>query len=256
MMLAGLMLAAAPPDAAAAVAETSTLWDFVLKGGYLMIPIGLCSLIALAVLVERLWTLRRGTVLPPPLVSVLNKFCTNGAGDPQPVRDACRKNESALARVIGAGLARWGAEPATMRQYLQEVGQREVIGLRRYLRVLSVIAGVAPLMGLLGTIVGMIRAFQTVSLHPEALGRTELLAKGIYEAMITTAAGLVVAIPAIIFYHWLSARVHKLGVEIDEHATEFLVTYEEIGKPSRERSSADPGDAAGAGPPTKLSAAG
>ena len=94
--------------------------------------------------------------------------------------------------------------------------------MRKYLRVLSVIAAVTPLLGLLGTIMGMIRAFQTVATSAEALGRTELLAQGIYEAMITTAAGLSVAIPVLIVYHWISGKVERLVADLDLDVTDFV----------------------------------
>ena len=95
------------------------------------------------------------------------------------------------------------------------------------MRALSIIAAITPLLGLLGTIFGMIRAFQTVAMSGEALGKAELLAEGIYEAMVTTAAGLLVAIPAMICYHWLSARIERLASELDRAAVDFVATYAE-----------------------------
>lgn len=102
------------------------------------------------------------------------------------------------------------------------LGDRLDFRLRKFLKLLSVIAGIAPLMGLLGTIFGMIRAFSTVASSAEAMGKTELLAKGIYEAMITTAAGLLVAIPVLIAYHLLSARVDRLMLQMDEAASRLM----------------------------------
>ena len=130
-----------------------------------------------------------------------------------------------VANVCLAGLRRLGGSRELVERHIQEAGRREVIRLRRYLRVLSVIAAVTPLMGLLGTIFGMIRAFQTVATSGEALGKTELLAEGIYEAMITTAAGLLVAIPALIGYHWISARIEQLVAQMDQMTCEFVEDY-------------------------------
>lgn len=217
-----------------AAPEADTLWQFILKGGFMMVPIGICSLVGLTVIAERFWSLRRPVVSPTPLALALKSFSTAGGDDPDTLGAKCRANDSPLARVISAGLRRWGAERQTVRECIQETGEREIMGLRRNLRALSVIAAVAPLMGLLGTIFGMINAFQTVAMRPDALGKTEQLAGGIYEAMITTAGGLVVAIPAVIFYHWLAARVQRRGLEIDEYATEFMATYGSRGKETRE----------------------
>jgi biopolymer transport protein ExbB len=97
--------------------------------------------------------------------------------------------------------------------------------LRKRLRLLSVIASVAPLLGLLGTVTGMITAFQTVAASAEALGRTELLATGIYEAMVTTAGGLIVAIPTLLAYHWISSRVDHLVAEMDTVTVDFIETH-------------------------------
>gem|GEM_PF-6921181 len=115
-----------------------------------------------------------------------------------------------------------------LERHIQEEGEREVIKLRRFLRSLSVIAAIAPLMGLLGTIFGMIKAFQTVATSGEALGKAEMLATGIYEAMITTAAGLLVAIPALIAYHWISSKIEHHVTEIDRVTCDFVEEYATI----------------------------
>jgi biopolymer transport protein ExbB len=214
-----------PVEEAAQVAssvEIESMWDFVLKGGVMMIPIGLCSLIALTVIVERFVSLRRRKVIPPTFLPGLNKQLNGNVNDPAAAIAFCKKNVSPVANVFAAGLRRIGGPLEVVERHIQEAGQREVLKLRKYLRVLSVIAAVSPLMGLLGTIFGMITAFQTVATSADALGKTEMLAGGIYEAMITTAAGLVVAIPTLIFYHWLSAKVQKLVMDIDEMTVEFV----------------------------------
>ena len=123
---------------------------------------------------------------------------------------------------------------------LADTGQWEVLQLRKRLRVLSVCASVSPLMGLTGTIFGMIRAFQTVAMSGESLGKAELLAEGIYEAMVTTAAGLLVAIPAMICYHWLSARIERLASDLDRAAVDFAATYAEPVSPGHVTISAVP----------------
>jgi biopolymer transport protein ExbB len=218
------MLTAQAADGAAAADEAvriNSVFDFVMKGGIMMIPIGLCSLVTLTVVIERLITLKRGKIIPAGFLPGLRKHFDNGSD-----RDAalayCQKDGSPVARVFEAGIRRLGGPIDVVERNIQEAGQREVLGLRKHLRVLSVVAAVSPLLGLLGTIFGMITAFQTVATAADALGRTELLAKGIYEAMITTAAGLIVAIPALICYHWLSAKVQKIVMEIDAMSYEFV----------------------------------
>lgn len=207
---------------AASSAEVKSVWDFVVKGGIMMVPIGLCSLLAVTVFIERLISLRRRKVIPPSFLPGLRKHLNGDLSNPVRAVKYCQKNSSPVARVFEAGLKRLGGPIELVERHINETGQRETLKLRKYLRILSVIASVSPLMGLLGTIFGMIAAFQTVALSGEALGRTEMLAEGIYEAMITTAAGLIVAIPALIFYHWLSAKVQKLVMDIDEMTVEFV----------------------------------
>lgn len=215
----------APPLASPDAVQVQSVWDFVIKGGPMMIPIGLCSLVALAVIIERVVSLRRRTVIPPDFVDGLKHILNNGDNDREEVIGYCRKNDSPIARVFAAGIKRLGMSVELVEKYIQEAGQREVLKLRRYLRVLSVIASIAPLMGLLGTIFGMITAFQTVAMSAESLGKAELLAKGIYQAMITTAAGLMVAIPVLIAYHWICAKVDRLVTEMDQMTIDFVEEY-------------------------------
>lgn len=199
-----------------------SVWDFVVKGGPMMIPIILCSLFALGVIVERIVSLRGSTVIPPDFLKGLHAIMR----DKKQTRDAalayCGKSESPLGGILAAGIKRLNEPIAVLEKHVQDAGERAIALLRKNLRVLTVVASVCPLMGLLGTIFGMIVAFQTVAASGEALGKTELLAKGIYQAMITTAAGLLVAIPVVIAYHYLSARVDGLVGEMDRMTLEFL----------------------------------
>ncbi len=207
----------AEPDVSAL--EVQSIWDFVVKGGPMMIPIGLCSLFALAVIAERLIQIRRSRVIPPAFKAGLQSAMSNG-------RDAaiayCKQNTSPVANVFAAGLRRFSMPLEVLERHISEAGEREVLKLRKHLRSLSVIAAVTPLLGLLGTIFGMISAFQTVATSGEALGKAELLAGGIYEAMITTAAGLIVAIPVLIMHHVIAGRIERLVMEIDQMSVEFV----------------------------------
>ncbi|MCH7526784.1 MAG: MotA/TolQ/ExbB proton channel family protein [Planctomycetes bacterium] len=222
-----LLLGQVAADSAAATSavEVQSVWDFVVKGGPMMIPIGICSLVALTVIVERLLSLRRSRVIPPDFLSGVKEVLDDQSDDRAKAVEYCESNGSPIAGIFAVGIKRLGEPIELLEKHVQEAGERVVLKLRKYLRMLSVIAAIAPLMGLLGTIFGMIKAFQTVAVSGEALGKTELLAKGIYEAMITTAGGLMVAIPVLIGYHWISAKIDHLVSEMDQMTVEFIEEY-------------------------------
>lgn len=223
--LTPLFAAATPAGGAPSPAQVTSVWDFVLKGGFMMIPIGLCSLVMIAVAAERALSVRKRSVIPPNFLPGLKKKISEPGADPASAISYCKKNPSPIARVFAAGLKRLHLPLETLERHIAEAGEREVIKLRKNMRALSIIAAVTPLLGLLGTIFGMIAAFQTVAVTGDALGRTELLASGIYEALITTAAGLIVAIPALILYHWLSARIDRIVNEMDLMTLDFVESY-------------------------------
>ena len=216
---------AATPTETGPTGGVDSVWDFVVKGGPMMIPIALASLVALTVIIERLVSLRRSRVIPPDFLGGLKAVMDDDKKERGAAVDYCRDDGSPVAAVLEAGIRRLGQSVELVEKHVQEAGERAVLHLRKYLRSLSVIASIAPLMGLLGTIFGMIRAFQTVAGSGQALGRTELLAEGIYEALITTAAGLLVAIPVLIGYHWLSAQIERLVSDIDAMAVDFIDEY-------------------------------
>ncbi len=203
----------------------NSVWDFILKGGIMMIPIGLCSLVAMAVFMERIVVLRRNRVIPGSFLPGLDLILESQPDDPAEALVYCRESDCPVARVFTAGIRRLRGPIELMEKHIAEEGERESLTLRKNLRVLSVIAAISPLLGLLGTIFGMITAFQTVAVSGEALGKTELLAGGIYAAMITTAAGLIVAIPVLIMYHWLTAKIERLVMEMDRMTVEFIESH-------------------------------
>jgi biopolymer transport protein ExbB len=254
-MLASVLAAAPGADDASSVAasvQVQSIWDFIVKGGVMMIPIGICSFIALAVVVERLVTLRRTNVIPASFLPQLKNVLRKHRGEKSEALTFCKRHDSPIARVVGAGIKKLGAPLEVVEKHVEEQGQREVLKLRRFVRVLSVVAAITPLMGLLGTIFGMIRAFQTVALSGEALGKAELLAEGIYEAMITTAAGLIVAIPVLICYHWISARIQRLVLDMDELTFDFIEEYADGGLLAGDAKA----DAAAAAPAAKVASSG
>ncbi|MEE8452422.1 MAG: MotA/TolQ/ExbB proton channel family protein, partial [Thermoguttaceae bacterium] len=215
---------------------TEDLWSIIRDGGPLMIPIGICSLILVAFVFERAVSLRRSRVIPRPFVKRFLKQLREGELDREKAMQLCYDNNSPVAEVFGGAVRKWGRPSVEVEQAIIDAGERATNGLRRYLRVINGVATVTPLLGLLGTVVGMIRAFNNIA-TADALGRPELLAKGISEALLTTAAGLTVAIPALIFYLFFVSRVDRLIIEIDALGQEVVnvIAAEEIEENANKR---------------------
>jgi len=193
---------------------TRNLWEIIVDGGPLMIPIGICSLVLVAFVLERLISLRRSRVIPRPFVTRFLAQLETGELDRARALEICAENGSPVSEVFAGAVRKWGRPSVEVEQAIIDSGERVTNGLRRYLRVLNGVATVTPLLGLLGTVVGMIRAFNSIA-TADAMGRPELLARGISEALLTTAAGLTVAIPALICYLFFVSRVDRLIIEID-----------------------------------------
>jgi biopolymer transport protein ExbB len=188
--------------------DLSSLYDMVLAGGPVMIPIGLCSIVALAYTVERLLRLQKGRLGSPRSGGQIVRQARESG--PEAALAGCRQQGTALGRVLAAALAR-ASEPAVERERAAEdAGRREVKRLGANLRPLVVVSMIAPLLGLFGTVWGMILAFQAIALR-EGLGKPELLADGISQALITTAAGLAVAIPTQAVYYHLRSRIERFA---------------------------------------------
>jgi biopolymer transport protein ExbB len=186
--------------------------------------------------IERAISLRRKRVLPPAIVSRVRAVIASPGGtfNAGSLQSQIEVSTSPLSRILCAGLRKTGRPVADVEKAIQYAGEREVGRLRRNGRVLSVVAGVAPLLGLLGTVFGMIQAFITVASREEALGRTELLAEGIYQALVTTAVGLSVAIPALVLYHIFAEKADRLVAEMDDIAIELVdrlaLVHEQAGR--------------------------
>lgn len=220
---------AVPPDAQAETIPTKNLWEIIVSGGVLMIPIGVCSVILVMFVLERLISLRRGRVIPKPFVTRFLEQLREGELDREKALKLCEDNGSPVAEVFAGAVRKWGRPAVEVEQAVIDGGERVTNGLRRYLRVLNGVATVTPLLGLLGTVTGMIRAFNTIA-AADAMGRPKLLASGISEALLTTAGGLTVAIPALIFYLWFVGRVDRLIIDIDAMAQEVvnMISAEEL----------------------------
>ncbi len=188
------------------------------KGGILMIPILLCSVVALAVFIERLWSLRFGRIIPSDLGARVEELVKRGQlADAEAV---CRRSKSAMASIILAALKNAGQDRDTIKEALQEAGRRDAAQLERYVGILGTVANVSPLLGLLGTVSGMIKAFTVISV--QGVGNPASLAGGISEALITTAAGLTAAIPSFLAYRYFLSRVDSLTLELEQVSLHFL----------------------------------
>jgi biopolymer transport protein ExbB len=193
---------------------TRNLFSIVREGGLAMLPLLVCSFILLVFVFERTISLRRGRVVPGPFVTRFLQQLKEGQLDRDGAIKVCQENGSPIARVFGAAAKKWGRPAVEIEQAIIDAGERVVHELRRYLRVFNSIATIGPMLGLLGTVGGMIRAFNDIA-SSDAMGRPELLAKGISEALLTTATGLAVAVPAIVLYWWFVSVVDRLTVRID-----------------------------------------
>jgi len=203
-----------------------SLFELIVKGGYVMYPLGLCSVLALALAVERFISLKRDKILPPEFVAgIKDEF--SGTDDIDKAVAYCENRPSPISNIFKAGIGRVMHGAASIEKAIEDAGSREVDKLKRSLRPLSVIATVAPLLGLLGTVYGMISAFQSASAM--GVGKADRLATGIYEALVTTAAGLTLAIPVLVVYQILCSRVDKLVDHMDDEAIDFL-EYAAYGK--------------------------
>jgi len=213
------------------------LWATVQRGGPLMIPILICSLVGMAFTIERFVALRQKAVAPRDLTK---KVLDAVKGErPAEALELCQKRPSSLARVLAAGLALAGGPHDDVAKAMEEAGDRELWNLDRFAKPLSIIAGVSPLLGLLGTVWGMILAFDVVA-QKGALGDPKALAAGIATALLTTLAGLTVAIPCYILYHYFRSRSDRLIIEIEETASHVAAALH--GGTSRENPSPTRGE--------------
>jgi len=200
---------------------TKSIADIALAGGILLIPILVASFVLLVVVFERTISLRRGRILPRPFVRRMLHQLAEGSIDRAEALSRCEENSSHIARVFGAAIRKWGRPAVEVEQAVLDEGERTVNILRRYLRVINGVATVCPLLGLLGTVLGMMQAFNDISAS-SAIGRPELLAGGISQALVSTAAGMFVAIPAVIFYLYFVGRVDSLVMDIDAKGQELV----------------------------------
>lgn len=188
------------------------------KGGYLMYPIALCSVIALAIFLERLWTYGRVTREIRSLAHRVEPLVAKDRLDEATA--ACHQSETPIAAIFLTALRAAGRSREQVKAVVEETGRLEAVVLQRFLPLLSTIATITPLMGLLGTVLGMIRAFNVIAMH--GMGTPATLGGGISEALITTASGMTVAIPVILAHRYLSGRLERLAIEMEEYSLRLV----------------------------------
>lgn len=213
-------------DTPADSADKAQLWDMIQKGGVIMIPLAVLSVIAMTLALERSISLTRSKVIPKDFMREL-KEAQGDTHDYHKAYDFCDHSLTPIGRIIKTGFARLKIERrlSEVEKFMGDVAAREIGKMKRSLRGLKVIAGVTPMLGLTGTVYGMIRAFQQIALNPNVTNKSVQLSKGIYEAMVTTAAGLTVAIPVLLIFHYLNNKVDSHAHEIEETGEEFLAEY-------------------------------
>ncbi len=201
--------------------EASTPWQVpavvnrIAQGGWLMVPLGVCLVIVLTLSLERMVALRRRRVIPRAFVRRFTECVEDGQLSYEEATEICEEFDCPVAEVFRAAVRRWGRPMFEIEQAVMDAGDRVSEGLRRFLRVFHAISNVAPLIGLLGTVIGMIQAFDVIS-SQESIGRPESLASGISVALMTTAGGLSVAIPAYLAYMYFSSKSDSYLNEIDK----------------------------------------
>ncbi len=205
------------------------MFELVKAGGWLMVPILLCSIVAMGIVVERFWTLRKNRVAPTNLVIQVWQWAKAGHLTEERMRSL--RAGSPLGRILVAGVANRKQDREIMKERIEEVGRQVVHGLERYLNTLGTIASITPLLGLLGTVLGMIKVFTVIS--TQGVGNAEALAGGISEALITTAAGLFVAIPSLMFYRYFRGKIDDLVLTMEQEALKLVEALQGLRNPDR-----------------------
>ncbi|NOY74531.1 MAG: MotA/TolQ/ExbB proton channel family protein [Kiritimatiellaeota bacterium] len=220
-----------------AVAEENkqeTALDLIFKGGYVMIPLALCSLIALTFLLERGIMMRKKYIVPDFFIPELKKSLDQKSPDLDKAYEHCVNSRTPIGNIIKSGISKWrkGRDAAIVEKAVEDAAGIEVSHLSRSIRVFKIIAAISPLLGLLGTVYGMITAFRTVAHSTEAIGKAAKLANGIYEAMVTTAAGLTIAIPVLVIYYFFNRKVDDFADDLETACNDFMDIYQDANRNS------------------------
>lgn len=229
------------------------MFEFIRGGGILMIPILICSVVSVAIVLERFWSLRRSRIVPDNLVAQIWQWAKAGVLDAKRVE--ALGASSPLGRVLAAGLYNRQYDREVMKESITDVGRHVVHELGQYLNSLGTIAAVTPLLGLLGTVIGMIKVFTAIT--TQGVGDPSVLAGGISEALLSTAAGLTVAIPTLMFYRYFRGRVESLVVSLEQEALKMIEVLEGVREiPDERAQGADVAAAVSAAQASDVEAAG
>jgi biopolymer transport protein ExbB len=228
-LLGPLAIAAlgAPPAPAGAKQDQTkkkdelSLWQLLQKGGYVMIPLAICSIAGLASSFERGISLTRSRVVREGFLDDV-KTKLGSDGNTRAAIAFCEESASAAGRLIKAGLGKMERGVEHVEKALEESGFQEIDRMKRSLKILGLVITIAPLLGLVGTVYGMIEAFQTTAASTAATGKAEQLANGIYEALVTTATGLTIAIPIMVVHYMLNAKIDSFVDDFTQLGEEFL----------------------------------
>jgi len=198
--------------------------ELLIAGGWVMWPLLICSALALAIIIERFWSLRRAKVLPPELGDEVRQWAASGRLDPRHIETL--RGNSPLGAILASALEIRHRPREQIKERVEDVGRHQTHRLERFLNTLGTIAGITPLLGLLGTVFGMIRMFLGILTH--GVGDANLLAGGIGEALISTAAGLCVAIPALMFYRYFRGLIAAYVIDMEQQVIALMDTLETL----------------------------
>ncbi len=194
------------------------MWQTILEGGIMMIPLAVCSVLSLAIVVERLYSLRRKKIIKSETTTIVGNI--KNKEDINVVLSFCEQNNDIFSNLVRAALRIESLDPVAVNEAIEDQGRQEVRRLEKGLVVLETIAGVAPLLGLLGTVLGMIEVFDGITL--EGVAKTAPLSSGISQALITTVAGLSIGIFSLIFYNMFTSKSENLILEIEKYSTHLV----------------------------------
>ncbi len=198
--------------------------ELLLQGGFMMIPITLLWIVAVYIFIERYLTLKKASQTPPEFMGRIRELVQKG--DIQSARLICSQTDTPIANMIEKGIGRIGSPLKNIEVSIENVGKIEVFKLEKNLSLMAVISGAAPMLGFLGTVIGMIQAFIAIA-QEEGSVSPKLLSEGIYTAMLTTAAGLFVGILAYLAYNYLVTRVQKLIHKMEYTSIDFIDLLQE-----------------------------
>ncbi len=194
------------------------VFEFLKKGGFVIYPLLLCSVVGLAIVIEKIVTLRRKKVIIPEIVNVLDNI--KGSGDIGLALSICEKHKGPFGNIIRVGLESRQLPKEEIKEILLDQGRQEVYQLERGLVILETVAGIAPLLGLLGTVIGILKVFNVISVV--GVGQANAMAGGISEALITTIVGLSIGIPAVVGFNIFSSKAERLVLEIEKYSAMLL----------------------------------